>query len=168
MIIALLTEPDAERYRALMLEAYALAPDAFTSTTAERVAEPLSWWTRRVASPDGLSTVFGAFEGPELVGAVALEFFARARTRHKAHLIGLYVQPGARGHGTGRALVEGALAHLNTRTGITSVVLTVTEGNGSAIRLYQRAGFAAFGTEPIAVQTPGGYQAKVHMWRAIG
>lgn len=150
-----------------MLEAYAQAPDAFTSTRDERAAEPTSWWARRVASPNGTTVVFGAFEGQELIGTVALEFSERAKTRHKAHLIGMYVKPSARGLGTGRKLVEAALEHFWKRPGIASVGLTVTEGNESAIKTYRRAGFVEFGSEPMAILTPSGYKAKVHMWRAI-
>jgi ribosomal protein S18 acetylase RimI-like enzyme len=167
--VAVLVSADAARYRALMLEAYAQAPDAFTSTPQEREAEPESWWVRRIADPAGASVVFGACQGQALVGAVALEFSAKPKTRHKAHLIGMYVQPGARGSGAGKLLLAAAMAHLRTRCpDITVVVLTVTEGNTSAIRLYQSSGFAAFGTEPMAIRTPDGYKAKVHMACRVG
>lgn len=162
--VAVLVSADAAHYRALMLEAYAQAPDAFTSTPQEREAEPESWWVRRIADPAGASVVFGAFQGQTLVGAVALEFSSKPKTRHKAHLIGMYVQPGVRGTGAGTLLLDAAMAHLRTRRAdITVVVLTVTEGNRSAIRLYRSAGFAVFGTEPMAIRTPDGYRAKVHM-----
>lgn len=167
MLITVLTEEDVGRYRALMLEAYAQAPDAFTSTLDERAAEPLSWWARRIAGANGMTAVFGAFEGQELIGTVAVEFSERPKTRHKAHLLGMYVKPTVRGLGTGRKLVEAVLDYLRRRPGIASVGLTVTEGNKSATKLYLRAGFVEFGTEPMAILTPSGYKAKVHMWRAI-
>ena len=164
MTVAVLTPEDVQRYRALMLEAYAQAPDAFTSTPEEREAEPESWWIRRIADPSGMTVAFGAFQGQDLVGTVALEFSAKPKTRHKAHLIGMYVKPNARGTGAGRALVQAALGHLQERPGISCVTLTVTHGNESAIRLYRNAGFVEFGTEPMAILTPSGYRAKVHMW----
>ena len=37
-----------------------------------------------------------------------------------------------------------------------------------AVRLYRSVGFEAFGTEPMAILTPGGFRAKVHMQRVIG
>jgi ribosomal protein S18 acetylase RimI-like enzyme len=46
--------------------------------------------------------------------------------------------------------------------------LTVTEGNAPAVHLYESCGFQAFGTEPMAVLTPTGYKAKVHMWLGLG
>lgn len=150
-----------------MLEAYEFATDAFTSTPQERVAEPESFWVRRIADPSGMSVAFGAFAGQELVGAVALEFSAKPKTRHKAHVIGMYVVPQARGTGAGRALIEACIRYAADKNGILVVNLTVTEGNAPAIGLYQSAGFVAFGTEPMAISTPGGLLAKVHMQRVI-
>ena len=167
MTVVVLTAADVPRYRELMLEAYAQSPDAFTSTPEERAAEPPSWWVRRVVDPAGLTVAFGAFREQELVGTVALEFSAKPKTRHKAHLIGTYVKPIARGTGAGRALVDAALDHLSGRPAVSTVVLTVTQGNEPAIRLYRAAGFMEFGVEPMAILTPGGYRAKVHMWREV-
>lgn len=162
--IAPLTAADVARYRALMLHAYAVEPDAFTSTAEERAALPESWWTDRLAHPKGLGQAFGAFAGDDLVGTVAIEFSAKPKTRHKAHLIGMFVSPAARGLGAGKALLEAAIAHARARAGTRVITLTVTQGNEAAIALYRGAGFQVFGTEPMAIATPQGYLAKVHMW----
>jgi L-amino acid N-acyltransferase YncA len=52
--------------------------------------------------------------------------------------------------------------------GLTDLVLTVTEGNASAIRLNQEAGFVAFGTEPRAILVDGHLHGKVHMHLRLG
>jgi ribosomal protein S18 acetylase RimI-like enzyme len=168
MRIDFLRPSDAAPYRALMLDAYTLAADAFTSTAEERAAEPECFWVRRIADPSGLGAALGAFEGDALIGTVALEFSAKPKTRHKAHLIGMYVQPAARGSGAGHALVDAAIAHAQGREGVSVLQLTVTEGNEPAIRLYRAAGFQPFGVEPLAILTPSGFKGKVHMWRTIG
>lgn len=160
----LLTGDHAETYRALMLHGYAHAPDAFTSTPQERAAAPLSWWASRLADPAGLQAVFGVHDGAELVGSVALEFSSREKTRHKAHLIAMYVLPPYRSHGIGRALLDAAVQHARARGGLRTLTLTVTAGNRAAFALYQAAGFTACGTEPLAVRAPHGYLDKVHMW----
>jgi RimJ/RimL family protein N-acetyltransferase len=164
MQVELLNASDATRYRKLMLEAYELAADAFTSTAAERAAEPESFWVKRIADPSAMSVAFGAFEGQELVGTVALEFSAKPKTKHKALVIGMYVAPEARGTGAGRAMLEAAIEYARANEGTLQLTLTVTEGNAAAISLYKSAGFQPFGVEPMAILTPGGYKAKVHMW----
>ena len=165
MHVALLKPSDAPRYRALMLQAYDLAADAFTSTAEERAAEPQSWWINRIADP--LSAAFGAFEDNELVGTVALEFSAKPKTMHKAHILGMYVSPACRGSGAGKALLSALIEHARTRAGTLLLTLTVTEGNEAAIGLYRAVGFQEFGTEPWAILTPSGFKAKVHMWLRI-
>lgn len=158
---------DAAQYRALMLHGYQQEPDAFTAAAEERAGLPLSWWEQRIGSAQQDRVAFGAFAEGQLVGAVALEFSSRPKTSHKAQLIGMYVLPAWRGKGLGRQLVELALGHARRRTGVEVVTLTVTEGNQPAIALYQAAGFRSFGLEPMAMQTAGGYQGKLHMWRQL-
>jgi RimJ/RimL family protein N-acetyltransferase len=163
MRITRLEARDATPYRRLMLRAYEQAADAFTSTAEERAEEPESFWVRRIADPSGLSAAFGAFDGDQLVGTVALEFSAKPKTQHKALVIGMYVADEARGTGAARGLLEAALDCARQRPGILLVTLTLTEGNEAALRLYRRAGFQAFGVEPMAILTPGGFRGKVHM-----
>ena len=43
------------------------------------------------------------------------------------------------------------------------LTLTVTDGNGSALRLYERYGFIAYGTLQKAIKVGDRYHAKVHM-----
>lgn len=167
MHIRLLTPAEAQRYRTLMLEAYERSADAFTSTAQERAAEPEAFWVRRIADPTGLSAAFGAFDGPALVGTVALEFSAKPKTRHKTLVIGMYVSAQARGAGAERALLAAAIAHAGHRQGVIRLNLTVTEGNAPALKLYQSAGFALFGVEPQAIRTPDGFRAKLHMSRLV-
>ena len=167
MHVTLLKASDATRYRQLMLQAYELAADAFTSTAAEREAEPESFWVKRIADPSGISAAFGAFEGQKLVGTVALDFSAKPKTKHKALVIGMYVSPEARETGAGRALLEAAVEYARARKGTLQLTLTVTEGNTPAVNLYTSAGFKSFGIEPMAILTPGGYKAKVHMWLSL-
>jgi GNAT superfamily N-acetyltransferase len=164
MQIKRLTASDATQYRALMLQAYELAADAFTSTVEERAAEPDAFWIKRIGEPTGLGAVFGAFNDTALVGTVALEFSAKPKTMHKALVIGMYVVPEARGTGASRGLLAAAIDCAKAREGMRQLTLTLTEGNDPALHLYQKAGFESFGVEPAAILTPEGYKAKVHMW----
>ncbi len=151
-----------------MLEAYAQAPDAFTSSVAERTALPLAWWETRVAdTPDAKERVWGAFTGGGLAGVAGLAFEQRERTAHKASLFGMYVQPHARGQGIAQKLVAQVLAHAAQSPGVTVVQLTVTESNTAAVQLYTRCGFVPFGAEPYAVRLGDQFLTKLHLWRRV-
>ena len=164
MHIAVLTASDAPPYRALMLHAYEHAADAFTSTAAERAAEPMAWWNHRIANPAGTTIGFGAFEQQELVGTVALEFSSKPKTKHKALVVSMFVREPWRGKGVARALLAAAIGHCKSRGDIDVLQLDVTFGNEHATHLYKSLGFEPFGLEPMAILTPGGFRSKLHMW----
>ena len=168
-IVRRLTPADAADYRALMLEAYAIVPDAFTSSVAERAALPLQWWKSRISeAADAPELVCGAFLADELAGVAGLRFGQRERTKHKSTLFGMFVRPRCRGEGVARALVAEILG-LAERSPATEVVqLTVTESNVPAVRLYESCGFETFGTEPFAVKLGDRFITKLHMWYRIG
>ena len=165
MKVERLVPSHAAEYRALMLEAYAAHPDAFTSSVNDRLALPLSWWEARLAAdvmPKEM--VLGAFEGSVLAGVAGLSFDQREKARHKATLFGMYVSAQSRRRGMGRALVVAALEHAQSRGGVRIVQLTVTHGNLAAVRLYESCGFVQFGLEPFAVAVGHEYVSKIHMW----
>jgi len=169
MRIQRLASSNAPEYRALMLEAYELHPDAFTSSVAERAALPLSWWELRLNDdPQPLELVLGAFHEEQLAGVAGLSFESREKARHKATLFGMYVPSKFRGRGLGRQLVEAALAQAKLRFGIKLAQLTVTHGNFAAQGLYEQCGFVQFGLEPYAVAVGDQFVSKVHMWCNIG
>lgn len=168
MSIRRLIPTDAERYRALMLEAYAAHPDAFTSSVSERTALPLAWWETRLAERDDVrDRVWGAFEADQLVGVAGLSLDGREKVSHRATLFGMYVQPSYRGCGLGDGLVEAVLQYVRSHSELRVAQLTVTDGNRSARSLYERHGFVVFGIEPYAVRMAEGFVTKVHMWRHI-
>lgn len=151
-----------------MLEAYALQPDAFTSTAAERGALPRAWWEARLQDgPDATVVTFGALDREALVGAVTLVFETGARTKHKASLVGMYVREAFRKAGVGTAFVDAVLETARNRPGTLVVQLTVSSHNAAAKRLYERHGFVEFGVEPYAVAHGSGFISKCHMWRKV-
>lgn len=160
-----LTPDHAPVYRALMLQAYAQHPQAFSSSVAERAALPISWWAKRLdTDPNAHELVLGTFDGANLVGVVGVGFESREKLHHKATLFGMYVAPQTRQQGQGSALVQAALDCARARHGIRLVQLTVTEGNHAAQALYERFGFVVFGLEPLAVAVGAGFVSKTHMW----
>lgn len=149
-----------------MLEAYALHPDAFTSSVADREALPLSWWEQRLAEGDHpTEVVFGCVCDGQLAGVAGRSFETREKTCHKATLFGMYVAAGFRHLGLGRRLVDHAMGYAKERPGVLVVQLTVSQGNQAAQALYERCGFVPFGCEPFAIAVGNEFVSKVHMWR---
>lgn len=151
---------DAEAFRALRLRALREHPTAFTSSYEEDVQVPLQVAATRLQATH--ITFWGAFDGDVLAGMAALEREPRAKNRHKAKVTAVYVTPEAAGRGAGAALLDAALAQARSER-LESLVLTVTEGNDTARRLYERAGFRSFGLEPHAIKVDGRAWGKHHM-----
>jgi RimJ/RimL family protein N-acetyltransferase len=139
------------------------APSAFASSYEEERSVAVSTIEERFApKPDRGS--FGAFEEGELIGLIALGRENRNKHAHKALIWGMYVVPGARGRGVGRALLLEALSLARAVPGIRQVNLCVNANNERAIRLYESVGFNVFGREPGAMLVNGELHDEVHMY----
>jgi ribosomal protein S18 acetylase RimI-like enzyme len=160
MEVRRLVPDDAQAYRALRLRAFRDHPEAFTTSYEELQQQPLSESEQRLRAQH--MKWWGAFVDGRLCGYVGLERETRTKNRHKATLLGMYVEPEAAGRGIGRALVDALLAQARI-DGLESIVLTVTETNSAAVKLYERCGFRSFGIEPHAIKVGGRAFAKNHM-----
>lgn len=158
MLVRMLGPADATLYRALRLRALREHPDAFTSSYEEEREQPLEAAAQRLAA----HPFWGAYQSAELYGFVGLQREPRTKNRHKATVMGMYVAPEVAGQGVGRKLLAALVAHARLN-GLESLVLTVTDGNQRAIRLYASAGFRSFGIEPDAIRVAGRPLAKNHM-----
>lgn len=162
--IRALTLSDAAQYRAFRLRALREHADAFTSGFAEESQKSIAYSEQRIAD-NASSRLWGAFAGPDrkdMAGMVGLSLETRRANRHKGHLVSMYVAPEFSGKGLGRTLVDTVLFEAR-QLGLERLVLTVTDGNQSALALYTRAGFTAFGTEPDAIRVNGRSFGKTHM-----
>lgn len=155
--------PDAAAYRALRLEALAAHPEAFGASWDAETGEPPAWFAERLAR----NAVFGGHaEGSGLAGVVALAVSEAPKLRHKGALWGMYVRPEARGAGLASVLLARVLDH--ARGVVEEVRLTVTASNAAAVRLYEPAGFVAYGREPRALRVGDAYHDAVLMARRLG
>jgi ribosomal protein S18 acetylase RimI-like enzyme len=163
MHIRRLTPEDAAAFQALRLAALQEAPTAFGSSFEEEKGFSAPVIEGRLAlKPD--RGPFGAFEGQELVGLVALGREGMKKLSHKALVWGMYVKPSQRGKGVGKALLHEALSLARSAPGVVQVNLSVNAGNTSAIRLYESAGFKVFGQEPCALHINGEFHDELHMY----
>jgi ribosomal protein S18 acetylase RimI-like enzyme len=157
-----LTPDDAAAYRKLRLRGLKEHPDAFTSSDEEERGQPLAATASRIAA-DSPDRVFGAFVAGTLAGVVGIGREPRAKNHHKAVVFGMYVAPEHGRRGIGAALLRHAIDDARTQPGLEHLVLTVTETNVAARRLYEKFGFRSFGIEPRAIRVGDTHFDKNHM-----
>jgi ribosomal protein S18 acetylase RimI-like enzyme len=105
---------------------------------------------------------FGAFDGGALVGLVGVMRESKQKMRHKASVVGTYVDRSARRRGIAQRLLATAIAHARA-IGVTHLHLVVSAPTVDAERLYRRAGFERWGTEPEALFVDGRLHDDHHM-----
>lgn len=153
---------DAAAYRALRLRSLREDPTAFAASVEEEEALPASAFLERVTGlPDRAQ--FGAFDGDTLVGMLGLIREPKAKLRHKANLVGVYVAHEARRRGVAGQLVAEAMRHAFEVMRVRQVNLGVHAGNRPAIALYRRAGFETFGIEKACLIVNGVPLDEMHM-----
>lgn len=161
-----LREQDAESYAVLRREALLAAPLAFAASPADDVAasvEAIRETIRR--APEAV--ILGAFRDG-LVGALGVARDRHHKASHKVHVWGTYVAPRHRRQGLASALLEAALRHARALPGIAWVHLSVSSAAPEARRLYERAGFRIWGTEPDALRHEGRILDEHHMALRLG
>jgi GNAT superfamily N-acetyltransferase len=117
---------------------------AFGSTLAREEAFPDEVWderaTRGAAGEDQVTYV--AEEGDRWIGMAT--GLVDAGDRSRPTLVGMFVEPAARGTGVGAALVDAVVDWARAR-GAAWLRLWVTTTNRPAIALYRRCGFRPTG-----------------------
>jgi RimJ/RimL family protein N-acetyltransferase len=147
-----LTSKDVDLYRPVRAEALSAHPEAFGQSPeefAQRGHQELAELLDRL-------DFFGAFDPDgSLVGLMAFDQGNRPRDRHRGWLLQVYVLPRMRGTGCAQALLEAVIAHAQSR--VRQLHLSVASGNEPALRLYQKAGFVLYGTDPAFQYVNGRY-----------
>ena len=161
-----LRDADAESYVVFRRQGLLEAPLAFgASPEDDLAASPEAVRERLRQGPEWV--ILGAFQDG-LVGVVGLMCDRRVKASHKAHVWGMYVAPSHRGQGVGAGLLQAALRHARTLPGVSSVHLAVTSAAAPAQRVYERAGFEVWGTEPDALRHDGRAVVEYHMALLLG
>lgn len=156
-----LGDRDAEAYAGMRRDALLEAPLAFASSPVDDfVSSPDTVRKHLRRAPE--SVILGAFR-QGLVGVVGLYRDRHCKSSHKAHLWGMYVAPGHRRQGIGTELLRAVLRHAAALPGVSWVQLSVSSAAPGAQRLYERAGFHVWGTEPEALRHADQTAVEHHM-----
>jgi ribosomal protein S18 acetylase RimI-like enzyme len=126
-------------YRDVRLAMLQDAPRAFWTTYAEAAARTDEEWREMVArSPTWL-----AMDGDRPLGSVA-GISLPDQPEDECVLVGMWVDPAARGRGVGERLVRTVVAWA-AEEGLSRVLLEVAHENAAARSLYERVGFVPTG-----------------------
>lgn len=163
-----LVATDAAAYKTLRDEALRTAPEAFTSDHASSVGRDASEYVGRFGSLESGQFFLGAFDAAgQLVGCLGCEREQRTQQRHIATLVGMMVSPQAQRQGIGQQLLDTCVGAASRVPGLTQLVLSVTASNTHVVRLYEQAGFRAWGLLPNATVVNGVRLDKLHMLRVL-
>lgn len=144
-----LTAADADAYRTLRIEGLTLSPSSFGSSLAEEADRPASAWADRLDQ----GFVFGLIEAGALVGIAGFYCETMRNTKHRGHVVGVYLAPSARGRGGSDLLIAAVIAE--ARNHVLQLHLAVTQDNHRARRLYERHGFVIYGEDPRGLKVDG-------------
>jgi ribosomal protein S18 acetylase RimI-like enzyme len=126
-------------YRDVRLAMLQGAPRAFWTTYDEAAARTDEEWQALVAG----SSLWLAMAAGRAVGSVGA-FRMPDQPPDECILVGLWVDPSARGRGVGERLVQRVVDDATAR-GLSRVLLEVAHENARAVELYERMGFVATG-----------------------
>jgi ribosomal-protein-alanine N-acetyltransferase len=118
--------------------------DAVVAVEAESFLRPTSreWYLNELLRPDVCFIYVVRTTDVPVAG-----FCAFWRIADQIHINNLAVRPALRGRGLGRLLLDRVLRE-GERMGAPAATLEVRRSNGSALRLYERAGFHVAGVRP--------------------
>jgi len=153
---------DAPALHALRREALERHPLAFGAAPGEDRLRTLESTAELLAPADG-RVVFGAFREGRLVGMAGMVRASNQKHRHKAGVWGMYVAPGGRHSGLGRALLEALVAEARRWQGLETVQLSVTAEAPEALALYESAGFRVWGREPRSLCWEGRCADEIYL-----
>jgi RimJ/RimL family protein N-acetyltransferase len=135
---------DSAQYREIRLESLKAHPESFGSTFEEQKKLPKLMFEKAIEQPYDSRFVVGAFDQKEIIGICGFVPFASEYFQdleNAGTIIQMYVKPTYRGRRIGFNLVKTVVDEAFRLPDIDKVVLGVKEGNLSAIRVYEQAGF---------------------------
>ena len=152
--------PAYDALRGMSLDA---VPEAFGSTNQEEIPHRKSRFESNVNHQ--YSFIMGAFDGGELLGMVGFLRFEKIKMQHRGIIWGMFVKPEIQGRGIGSKLMKNTLEKATQIDGLQKINLDVNAENPAAIRLYEKMGFIAFGTDKNALLVDGKMYDVVMMSR---
>ena len=155
--IKILGVDELNDFREIRLSALAKAPEMFGSTYDAEIVKPLSFFQSCLSS----STIFGVYHKDKIIGLATLTLEQGIKLSHKAVLSSVFIEPEFQRQGLASALFRTVIAYAKAH--VEQILLTVADGNQSAIRLYEKFGFQVYGAEQKALKNNAEYTDELLM-----
>ncbi len=155
-LVRRLTADDAPEYVELRARMLTEDPLAFGASPGHDFMSSADAVREQIARGDD-SAIYGAFDHG-LVAAIGVYRENRPKTQDARVRTWC-----PRTRGLGRRLLDAALAHARAVPGVAIAHISVTDAAPAARRLYEGAGFEAWGSEPDALRHEGRSVTEHHM-----
>jgi len=143
--------------------AFGASPEDDKGLDLAHLATTLAGETHAVFAIEAPSAPDQAPRERELIASTRVLRRTSPTFRHRATIWGVFVEPGRRGRGYGRAVTEAAVSHARTWPVVDYVDLRVNAAAPVAPRLYESPGFEAWEREPEATEVGGLRYDEIHM-----
>lgn len=160
-VVRVLAGADATLYHAIRAQMLLDAPWAFGSDPEHDRFRSMDAVLAALANP--MQAIVGAFRGERLLSVAGVMREERPKRRHIASIWGVFTVPEARGQGLSRRVMEAAVEHARSWSGVETIQLAVSERAPAAQRVYRAIGFVPWGVEPAALRVGGETFAEIHM-----
>ncbi len=150
-----LVSTDTKQYRDIRLESLKLYPENFDSNYEQQIKLPKLMFEQALEQPTDDRFVMGAYDQQMLVGICGFIPFLSNNgfpVYHIGTIIQMYVKSQYRGKKVGLNLVKSTMDEAFKIPSIQQIFLEVLEGNKSAIRVYEQAGFQTYDGEAGGVR----------------
>lgn len=154
-----------EAYKTLRLESLKECPTAFASSYEESKDESEEKWKmyiERSLNSQG-SVMLSAYDEAKMIGMIVATWEDRMKTKHIAHINGVYVLPEYRGQGVAKKLFEEVLSELKSMNRFRKLSLNVTSRNKIALGFYEKLGFKKSGVLTEELLVDGEYHDTTSM-----
>ncbi|MDQ2717188.1 MAG: GNAT family N-acetyltransferase [Chloroflexota bacterium] len=155
MEVRILTEKDAEAFWNIRLRALRDNPESFGSSYEDILERGIAGVAQGLRKKDTVSddATFGAFDEKQtLIGIAGFQREKEIKRHHKGSIWGMYVPQELRKGGTGKVLLQAAIAYAQSLPGLEQINLAVVLTSKEARHLFISLGFETYGLERHALK----------------
>jgi RimJ/RimL family protein N-acetyltransferase len=153
---------DFDSYARLRLLGLETDPSAFWASKEETIVPGFKQRFESLVSHE-FNFCLGAFEDEQLLGIMTFFRYSQYKVSFKGDIVGVYVDPAARGRKIADGLLKAVIAKAFSQNGLTKIMLAVTANNNAAFRLYEKHGFVQYGYEKLGMRVGDTYYDQYFM-----